>query len=450
LVLSLGAAACDGDDPYEPAPDAAPADATIIVDGGPFPDSMVFTGPISVTVYGPDGLPVPGAAVLVARFNSLSVSTTTDQDGVARPTVDIGDTVTALYKITGETTQRRAMTWVGVDPGEHLTMGVPARDTGPLLGDLTVTTPGAFEGAVSYHASSGCESVAADAPTPPLVYALHSGCHADPTRVPVWLEARDAAGRTLAYATRADAAFADMAASATFDTWRTDPVPFATKIDHLPGTAGPVSRHLGLLAPGGELFDVPVASAAAASATAEIPAGLAPSWIYADHLTEGDATQGRWHVVAGAAPIPQLVSFDYTNGLLARLGAIGIDSFDLTTLFTGWSFESATGSTLDDAVLLTYHLSGGGGSGTWTVAMGPGSMQARLPPVPDELADFRPSQLPDAITIVVIDSNNADYEQLRPVLTGSALDGESLWPLVTSPQRSGTVRMSESVFIPTP
>jgi hypothetical protein len=446
LILSVGAAACD--DVGEGTPDAwAFADAQPDIDGGPFPDAMQFSGPITVRVYGPDGLPLAGAAVLVARFNSLSIITATNQDGTAHPIVDIGDTVTALYKTTDGGTQRRVMTWVSVDPGDQLTMGVPVRSSGAVLGEMTVTTPGSFTGATTYHASSGCE--AADVADPPttLSYSLFAGCHADPTHVPVWLEARDAAGHTLAYATRTDAAVVAQAASVSFDAWRTDAVPFASSIEHLPAGLGPVNRHLGLLAPGNELFDVPVASAAPASATAEVPVGLAPSWIYADQIVEGDGSQGRWRVVAGAAPIPTSVSFDYANGLLAPLGSIGIDNFDLTTLFTSWTFQTGTGgSTLDDAVLLTYHFS----SGTWTMVMGPGSMQARLPPLPEELGEFRPTALPDAVTVVVIDSNNADYKQLRRVISGSAQDGEALWPIVTSPLRSGTVKLSERVFIPAP
>jgi hypothetical protein len=388
--------------------------------------------------------------VLVARFGSLAVITATGPDGTASPVVDTGDTVTAMYKVTTSVTERHVMTWVGVEPGDHLTLGVPARSSGTVLGEMTVTTPGGFEGATSYHASSGCEAADATEPTP-LVYTLFAGCHADPTHVPVWLEARAADGHTLAYAARGDTAVVAEAASATFDAWRTDLVPFASHIDHLPRGAGPVNRHLGLLAPGGELFDVPVVSAVPASASAQVPVGLAPSWIYADQLLEGDGSQSRWRVVAGAAPIPMSLGFDYTSGLLAPLASLGVDGFDPTTLFTSWSFQAgASGSTLDDAVLLTYHLSGGGATGTWSMVLGPGATQARLPPVPAELSEFLPTQLPDTVDVVVIESNNADYKQLRPVFDGTAPDGARLWPLVTSPLRAGTVRISERLFVPTP
>jgi hypothetical protein len=283
------------------------------------------------------------------------------------------------------------------------------------------------------------------------VYTLRAGCHPDPTHVPVLLEARDAEGHTLAYATRADAAVADMLASVSFDAWRTDRLSLSAHIDHLPAGAGLVQRHLGLLAPGGELFEVPVVGADAASATAEVPLGLTPSWIYADHLVEGDGTQGRWRVVAGATPIPATVGFDYQGGLLAPLGALSLEAFDLTTLFTSWSFETGLGgSTLDDAVLVTYHLTWADGSGTWSILLGPGATQTRLPPLPFELRAFVPTQVPDAIDVVAIESNNADYRQLRPVITGAATDGDSLWPLVTSPLRSGTVRLTERTYVPTP
>src|SRR5512147_1928983 len=134
---SSGVAAC-GDDDVVDVPDASPFTDARIIDAGEGPDARPFFGPITVKVYDQDGLPRPDTTIVVGRFEQVELIATTGADGTAHPSVNTGDSVTALYEYQSKGTERRYLTWTGVEPGDVLTMGSPAADA-TTLGQITVT-----------------------------------------------------------------------------------------------------------------------------------------------------------------------------------------------------------------------------------------------------------------------------------------------------------------------
>jgi hypothetical protein len=444
VCMGAGVAGCgDDDDGVIDRPDANIFADGSTIDANHDPDAHPLFGPITVRVYDQDGLLRPGTDVVVNRFEQVEFNATTGADGTAHPMVNSGDSVTVLYEFQAKGTVRQVMTWNGVEPGDVLTMGSPAPDA-TSMGQMTVTTPGPFEGAASYRVSSGCE-VGALATPGPFTYPLVASCHPDPAHVPVFLQALAPDGHALAYASRGDAMVVDMAASASFDAWRTDPVAFSGTITHLPAPAPTLTRHLALLAQGGELFGLPL-TVSGDGASAQVPQGLAPSWIFAQDLVDEGGLTGRWSVVAGAAPIPASLALDASSGLLARIENLMLDATFPERTQAFWSLDASSGSTLNDALVVSFELAEDGARGTWTVVVSGGSTLARLPALPDTLAAFRPLHPARSVTVVALESNNADYAQLRRVLTGTARDGASLWPVVTSPLRAGTARMSERLL----
>ncbi len=448
LVLTLGVAGCEGSSSSPDAGRDTPDGHVIDGGSGIVPDARPQSGPLTITVFGDDGLPIQGADVVVQRFDSFDAPLRTDATGTASPMVMSGDTLTAAFSFQSKGSERRIMTWVGVEPGDVLHMGDPRR-VGAVIGTMTVSPPDSFAGAVRYQATSGCFDATSQVEPVPLAYDLHAGCHRDAAKIPVWLQAFDGNNQSIAYATQAQTPLESMAASATFATWRTDAQPFSSTISHLPASAPGVARHLALLAPGGELFEIGLASppGTPGSATARVPLELAPTWIYADQLIDSGSVS-RWRVVGGTTPVPASVSLDYATGLLATVSPPQYDASDVARFFCSWTY-GGDGSIHTSAVLVSHHLAQDGFT-TWTLLLPAGSTSIRLPQLPDSMAAFRPTALPSDTRIVVIDSNNADYRQIRRVISGAATDGEQLWPVATSPLGSGNVRLSERVFFSGP
>jgi hypothetical protein len=89
-----------------------------------------------------------------------------------------------------------------------------------------------------------------------------------------------------------------------------------------------------------------------------------------------------------------------------------------------------------DTLLVKTDLSTEDGTARWTVMAGPGTTSVQLPPLPAQMASFRPITVPASTTVFLLaddDAEGADaYRGFRRHMTDDAFGFEELMPQITA------------------
>ena len=353
-------------------------------------------GPASVRIL-EDG-PVAGRDVVFhAPDGSVVTHVQTGADGVAAAEVSPGGMVTVVYT---ESSTVRALTVMDVQPGDVIEVGWGWRlGRSVLLGEASVTAPGAFAGAAVYVLQIPCAAVYTGSLAAPIAMDVTSSCVDANGRLQLLAVVYDGSFLPKAFSFVRDIDFGAHTAAVTLPPWRTDWQDVAVELRNPPASASDVSASLTLRPSTSSLSGDGVSrswTGGALSFPLRLPRGFADAVSYEVNVWSipGRPGERSRQGVFGTWPatgIPPTLSVDAAADLLPRLHTPLLDATDLARPRVTWS---ATGD-IAGATALRVEIAWGRAS-TWAIVAPAGTaLPLTVPALPDALAAFRP---PDAAT----------------------------------------------------
>jgi hypothetical protein len=361
-------------------------------------------GPATVHIV--DDVPVVGRDVVFQTSDgSVVTHAQTGADGVASAEVSPGGMVTV---VRADGSAARALTVMGVQPGDHLEMGWRYTRS-VLLGEASVTGPGAFAGAAVYVVQVPCAAVYTASLSAPIVMDITSTCLDADGRLQLLGVAHDASLVPVAFSYVRDIDFGAHAAAVTLPAWRTDWQDVAVELRNPPEAASDVSASLRLRRSTSVLQGDSVSrswTTGALSFPLRLPRGFADAVNYEVEVASvpGRPNERSRQGLSGTWPataIPPTLPVDATVDLLPRLHTPVLDATDPVRPTVTWSATGDIAGTTALRVEITWAA-----SRTWAIVAPPGvPLPLTVPALPDALAAFRPpAAAPTRVEVFAIDA----------------------------------------------
>jgi hypothetical protein len=372
----------------EAAPDARPEAAA---EAGPDAATEAEAGPPAVTVLVTSvlGAPLSNVAVVFHDATGAVLETKkTDTTGVASRVVDAGALVTVAV---GNSSTRELVTYLGVKPGDSLTV-VDRASFVPI--SVTISGPSSPPtGTLGYSFFAGLDACSGANDGPRAVLPLDVNCIAG-AKFPVLAFARDGTGNDLGFAFKKDVMYTATAIDVSgLPAWSTTPSFFRLSVKNTAGHTGPIGTAFGQIANGiaytqtdtfnvdGNRFDVYPGYADAFQWEANVRGTLPTAQIVNAVVQRGPTTLTNVTVDL-AMLLP-----DFTGG--------AIDTSDVSRPSITWT-TSATlaGMAVGGGAMLTWTATdadGGTSIGAWAFVLPPAATTVKAPAMPPELAAWIPS-----------------------------------------------------------
>ncbi|MBX3220267.1 MAG: hypothetical protein KF795_07080 [Labilithrix sp.] len=381
LALAAAVFACEQDSSGDRAPNPTLDGGSPSLDGststfdGSAPDASTA---VTIRIDGRGGPKANVRVVFHDADGAVLETKLTGSDGKAASTGPIPAMASALLESADG--QRHIVTWTGVESGDELLLR--DLDRSAALGDLQVTLPGPFDGALGYDLVSGqCATFTSDPNgTVPLYPYCVRGAQAS-----VLGRAKDGEGRAIAHsfkkanAVPSDAGVVDI----TTGAWAA-PTSVTATVTNLPSGANADVDIVEIA--DGQVFSsrgAQIIDNAANSAVFDTAAGFADALQATTTLGSGG---GSARLVARRAAPSAAISIDASKALPSITnGTVAIASPHRPRFSWTASTEEA-----DGGVVRTL-FEGSGASHRWSFVVPPGAVTVTAPAMPPEAASFLPT-----------------------------------------------------------
>lgn len=206
LTFGLTCAVACSEDKTAPLPNSGRPDATTPTDAGGSPDAGAMdastSGQVAITVLD-QGNPLPGIDVVFS--DALGAFVDFDQTpptGTLRKTIEPDTMVTILVRVPESATETQFLTftYVGVQPGDELTIGDPSGNSNPTnVTTATVSFGAAPTGTRQVVVDNGCSSTTTSTDTSAVMLPVNTSCIDANGLMHVLVTAIDNDNQTLAY-----------------------------------------------------------------------------------------------------------------------------------------------------------------------------------------------------------------------------------------------------------
>jgi hypothetical protein len=380
-------------DPSDPRPTVAIGNPTLEVDfDQPDPD----TNPVTVRVER-GGSPVADVTVVLHGADGAVTSVTaTRADGSAVGPVEAGSFATIAYQ---QGTNKNAVTIAGVDPGDEVTFVLPAPTIDPTVGSVRARLPGAATNASTYTLDVGCAAETVTNPSPPYTLAVRESCLTGASETAnVFATAYDASGSPVSWTFSGDVAIdASAATSVNLPSWSQSWQQVQIQVTDAP--AGARSILLGAewsvaegTFPAADEPSAVVSSGASVTLSTRVPSMAAQGFTSRIIVGHGGAStlSGLSERIEQHDGVPTLVSLEMPSDFLPAITAPALDTSTPARPAVAWTAAASLANADVGRIALSW--GDAGGSHQW-IAFVPPSATAPvvMPALPEELADWRPS-----------------------------------------------------------